>query len=88
MAIHESTLLTLYRANGRKKGSTFFAAPWSKGRETVKLQASMPDPQDGPESSGEEWELVKELVFQWETDRPTDLDAWLDEHCPTGSVRR
>ena len=47
----------------------------------------MPDTQGGAEPGGEEWELVKELVFQWETDQPADLDAWLNEHCPAGSVR-
>jgi serine/threonine protein kinase len=47
----------------------------------------MEDTLGGAESSGKEWEIVKELVFQWETDQPADLDAWLGEHCPTASVR-
>ncbi len=48
----------------------------------------MPDATGGAESHGAEWEIVKDLVFQWETDRPPDLDEWLSKHCPTASVRQ
>src|SRR5271166_2247231 len=48
----------------------------------------MPDTGDEAEANGAEWETVKDLVFQWETDRPADLDAWLTEHCPTPAIRR
>jgi len=41
-----------------------------------------------PEHSAEEWEGIKELVYQWETERPQDLDAWLTERCPDGPIRR
>lgn len=54
---------------------------------TLKLLSSMPDTQGEAESNGTEWESVKDLIFQWETDQPADLDAWLAEHCPTGFIR-
>ena len=41
-----------------------------------------------PESGGGEWEIVKDLLFQWETDQPTDLDAWLKLNCPTPAIRQ
>ena len=40
-----------------------------------------------PESGGGEWEIVKDLLFQWETDQPADLDAWLKRNCPTPTIR-
>ncbi len=47
----------------------------------------MPDTPEA-ESSGTEWEVVKDLVFQWETDQPSDLDGWLGEHCPNPAIRK
>jgi predicted Ser/Thr protein kinase len=41
-----------------------------------------------PEHSATEWEIIKELVYQWETDQPEDLDAWLTDHCPSVSLRQ
>jgi eukaryotic-like serine/threonine-protein kinase len=47
----------------------------------------MPDTPES-ESSGTEWEIVKDLLFQWQTDQPGDLDTWLRVHCPTDTIRQ
>jgi eukaryotic-like serine/threonine-protein kinase len=41
-----------------------------------------------PDFSPEDWESIKELVFQWEAERPADLSQWLDDHCKTPQIRR
>src|SRR5580704_438834 len=69
----------------RRKNRTRFFQLGRSG--TLKLQASMPDTPES-ESRGTEWEIVKDLVFQWETDHPSDLDGWLREHCPTPAIRK
>jgi Tol biopolymer transport system component len=47
------------------------------------------DQQDNqPKINSEEWEAIKELVFQWETEQPDDLSRWLTEHCGTAAVRQ
>ena len=48
----------------------------------------MEETRSGAEHGGEEWEIVKELVYQWETEQPKDLDLWLTERCPTPAVRQ
>src|SRR5580658_3352340 len=48
----------------------------------------MPHSDGGTEPGGTEWEIVKDLVYQWEIDRPEDLDSWLDRRCATASIRR
>src|ERR1051325_971688 len=35
----------------------------------------------------DEWELVKELVFECQLQNPQDLNAWLDSHCSSQTVR-
>jgi len=44
--------------------------------------------EDGPQSTQGDWETIKELVFQWEDEQPADLDAWLNERCPTAAIRQ
>jgi len=43
---------------------------------------------DGPEFLAEEWEQVKELVFEYQQQEPADLNSWLDAHSPSDKVRR
>jgi Tol biopolymer transport system component/predicted Ser/Thr protein kinase len=53
----------------------------------VKLHTNMSELPE-PESGGGEWEIVKDLLFQWETDQPANLDAWLTQNCPTPAIRQ
>ena len=42
----------------------------------------------GPEFPAEEWELVKDLVFECQSLNAQDLNSWLDAKCPSDKVRR
>src|SRR5690349_15575992 len=41
----------------------------------------------GPEFPADEWEQVKELVFECQQHKPEDLESWLDVNCPQGRIR-
>ena len=49
---------------------------------------AVPDPNTGPEFLAEEWEQVKELVFEYQEQAPGDLHSWLDARKPSDKVRR
>jgi serine/threonine protein kinase/Tol biopolymer transport system component len=48
----------------------------------------MDEPETGPEIDAVEWESIKELVFECQTQEPVDLNAWLTAHCPSGKIRQ
>src|ERR1043166_5490393 len=35
-----------------------------------------------------QWEQIKELVFECQTKNPAELESWLNEKCPSETVRR
>src|SRR5689334_2258237 len=44
--------------------------------------------QTRPDFAPEEWEQVKDLVFEYQQQEPSDLQSWLDANCPTPKIRR
>lgn len=49
----------------------------------------MADPdQTRPDFAPEEWEQVKDLVFDYQQQEPPDLQSWLDTTCPSLKIRR
>jgi len=47
----------------------------------------MDEPQPRPEFGAGDWNLVKDLFFEYQNDSPEDLDSWLASRCPTAEVR-
>src|SRR5262249_46992104 len=47
----------------------------------------MDEPQERPEFGAEEWDLIKELFFEYQNDSPQDVAAWLAAKCPSAAVR-
>src|SRR6185369_5400590 len=45
-------------------------------------------PSADPELPGDQWEQVKELVFEFESQTGRDLQSWLDERNPPPEIRR
>src|SRR5437588_12533217 len=41
----------------------------------------------GPEFLADEWEQVKELVFECQQHKPEDLQSWMGLNCPPGRIR-
>src|SRR5437764_1483622 len=47
----------------------------------------MDEPQERPEFGAGEWDLIKELFFEYQNDSPEDLGVWLAAKCPSPEVR-